>query len=240
MFWAEFRRGFLDILPLLAGVMPFALLFGTLASQKGLSPAEIVLMCATVYAGGAQFVSIDVWATPVPMLAVVLATGLANARYFLMGAALRPHVTGLSWPARLWFVGIHSDETWAIALKRSQTAALTPGYVLGLTGLFYLNWPFWCLIGALVGGLIDDPARYGADFMFVAMFLCLIRGMWQGRISLVAVGASTVAGLAAQQLLPGHWYIFIGAVSGMLAAAAFWSPGGGRDESCDAKLEART
>lgn len=223
-FQSEFRRGFLDIAPLLLGVVPFALLFGTLAAQKGLSPAEVVLMCATVYAGGAQFVSIDVWDTPVPVLAVVLATGLANTRYFLMGAALRSHVQTLSWPSRVWFVAIHSDETWALALKRSKTAALTPGYVLGLTLIFYLNWPIWCLVGAVLGSAIDDPTRYGADFMFIAMFLCLISGMWQGRSSLISVSAAALAALGAYHLLPGHWYIFIGAVAGMAAAAVSFTP----------------
>lgn len=223
-FSSEFRRGFLDIAPLLLGVIPFALLFGTLAAQKGLSPAEVVLMCATVYAGGAQFVSIDVWDTPVPILAVVLATGLANTRYFLMGAALRPHVQSLPWPSRAWFVAIHSDETWALALKRAQNTTLTPGYVLGLTLVFYLNWPIWCLIGALLGSAIDDPAQYGADFMFVAMFLCLIRGLWQGRSSVISVSSSALAALAAYHYLPGHWYIFIGAVAGMTAAALWHGP----------------
>jgi len=218
-FSSEFRRGFLDIAPLLFGVAPFGLLFGTLAAAKGLNPAEVVLMCATVYAGGAQFVSIDVWATPVPVLAVVLATGLANSRYFLMGAALRGHLDQIPWPTRAWFIAIHSDETWAIGLKRARQTKLTAGYILGLTGVFYINWPVWCLVGALVGGAIQDPARYGADFMFVAMFLCLIRGMVSGRASLIAITASALCALGVHHFVPGHWYIFAGAVTGMAAAA---------------------
>ncbi len=218
-FTSEFRRGFLDIAPLLFGVAPFGLLFGTLAAAKGLSPAEVVLMCATVYAGGAQFVSIDVWATPVPVLAVVFATALANSRYFLMGAALRGKLDNVPWPTRAWYIAIHSDETWAIGLKRARKTDLTAGYVLGLTGVFYINWPVWCLVGVLVGGAIQDPARYGADFMFVAMFLCLIRGMYQGRASLIAIGASAISAFIVHQFVPGHWYIFAGAVTGMGAAA---------------------
>ncbi|HAE02005.1 MAG TPA: branched-chain amino acid ABC transporter permease [Rhodospirillaceae bacterium] len=218
-FWPELRRGFLDILPLMAGVVPFGLLFGTLAVQKGLSPLEVILMCATTYAGGAQFVSIDVWATPVPVFAVVLATALANTRYFLMGAALRPHVRHLPFVTKAWFVTIHSDETWALAIKRCGSARLTPGYVIGLTVMFYLNWPISCAIGAWLGSAIENPARFGADFMFVAMFLCLIRGMWQGRTSLVAVLGSALCALVAHLWLPGHWYIFIGALGGMSAVA---------------------
>jgi 4-azaleucine resistance transporter AzlC len=221
-FWGELRRGFLDIAPLMAGVVPFGLLFGTLAVQKGLSPLEVILMCATTYAGGAQFVSIDVWATPVPVFAVVLATALANTRYFLMGAALRPHVQTLPLPIKAWFVVIHSDETWALALKRSGETPLTPGYVIGLTVLFYLNWPVSCAIGAWLGSAIENPARFGADFMFVAMFLCLIRGLWQGRTSLVAVLGSALCAVAGHLWLPGYWYIFIGAMGGMVCVALMY------------------
>lgn len=217
----EFRRGFRDIAPLLLGVVPFALLFGTLAARKGLSPLETVLMSATTYAGGAQFVSIDVWETPVPVLAVILATALANTRYILMGAALRPHILHLPWLTRIGFVSIHSDETWALALQRSRQTTLTPGYVLGLTLIFYLNWPLWCGIGAVLGGAVENPSRFGADFMFVAMFLCLIRGMWQGRSSLIAILGSACCALIAYHSLLGHWYIFIGALGGMLAVILF-------------------
>lgn len=219
-FSQEFRRGFLDIAPLLFGVAPFGLLFGTLAAQKGLSPIETILMCVTVYAGGAQFVSIDVWSSPVPVLAVVAATALANTRYFLMGAALRPHVATLPTGMRWTFLVIHSDETWALALKRANGGtALTAGYVLGLIGVFYINWPLWAGIGAVFGGVIDDPARYGADFMFAAMFIGLIGGLWRGRSSLIVLCASGLAALAAYHWVPGHWYIFVGAIAGMIAGA---------------------
>jgi 4-azaleucine resistance transporter AzlC len=223
-FAAEFRRGFLDIAPLILGLIPFALLFGTLAAQKGLSPLEVVLMCLTVYAGGAQFVSIDVWATPVPVLAVVLATALANSRYLLMGAALRAHVRDLPWPARAWYLAIHSDETWALGLKRAAHTPLSVGYVIGLTVIFYLNWPFWCGVGAVLGGAIEDPARFGADFMFVAMFIGLICGMWQGRGSGFAIAAAAGAAWAVHRWTDGHWYIFAGALAGMAAGALAYRP----------------
>lgn len=223
-FTAEFRRGFLDIAPLVLGLIPFALLFGTLAAQKGLSPLEVVLMCMTVYAGGAQFVSIDVWATPVPMLAVVVATALANSRYLLMGAALRVHIQHLPWPARLWYLAIHSDETWALGLKRAARAPLSAGYVLGLTVIFYLNWPLWCAMGAILGSAIEDPARFGADFMFVAMFIGLICGMWQGRGSGIAIAVAAAAAWAVHRWTDGHWYIFAGALAGMAAGALAYRP----------------
>ena len=79
------------------GVSAFAVgaVFGVLARQAGLGLPEALLMSALVFAGSAQFVALGLWATPLPVLAIVLTTLVVNLRHVLMGAALR------SWLARL-------------------------------------------------------------------------------------------------------------------------------------------
>ena len=218
--WDEMRRGFTEILPMLLGAIPFGMLYGALAAQKGLSPLETVLMSTLVYAGGAQFIAIDMWATPTPVAAIVAATLMVNARHLLMGAALQPHLGGLPRPARIGFVAIHSDETWAVALQRtSRGRRLSLGYVIGLVVPFYLQWPVAGYVGNVFGGLVKDPARYGADFVFTAVFLCLIVGLWQGRRSAPPVVAAALAASAGYLWLPGVWYLFLGAIAGTLAGA---------------------
>ncbi len=218
---AEARRGFLDIVPMILGAIPFGMLYGALAAQKGLSPLEVVLMSALVFAGGSQFIAVEMWASPTPVLAIVAATALVNARHILMGAALAPHLDGLPRAVRLAYVGVHADESWAVGLKRATRGpGLTGAYVLGMIVPFYLQWPAAGWVGAAFGRLVEDPARYGADFVFTAMFICLTVGLWRGRASAPPVIAAAVAG---HLLLPGVWYVFLGAVAGTLAGA-FLSP----------------
>jgi hypothetical protein len=50
----DFAAGFLTIAPLLVAVVVYGLLFGTLAAQKGLSPLEVAIMSATVFAGASS------------------------------------------------------------------------------------------------------------------------------------------------------------------------------------------
>lgn len=57
----DFRQGIFEVAPVLVAATPFGLLWGTLAAGKGLSPFESWLMSATVFAGAAQFVAIEVW-----------------------------------------------------------------------------------------------------------------------------------------------------------------------------------
>ncbi|MEQ8603304.1 MAG: AzlC family ABC transporter permease [Marivibrio sp.] len=216
----EARRGFLDILPLLLGAVPFALLYGALAAQKGLSAVETGLMSALVFAGGAQFIAVDMWTTPAPVAAIVAACLLVNARHLLMGAALAPHLMHLPKPVRLFYIAIHADESWAVGLKRATRGpGLTSAYVLGMIVPFYIQWPIGGVIGNLFGGLVTDPARFGADFVFTAMFLCLTVGLWRGRPSAPPVIAAALAATLGYLALPGVWYVFLGAAAGTVAAA---------------------
>lgn len=50
--------------PLIVAVMPIGLVFGAVAAGKGLSGAEVTLMSALVFAGGSQFVAMDMWTHP--------------------------------------------------------------------------------------------------------------------------------------------------------------------------------
>lgn len=215
----DFSAGVLTILPLLVAVVVYGLLFGTLAAQKGLSPLEVALMSATVFAGASQFVAVEIWTSP-PAVVLLAATALmVNLRHVLMGAALAPFLKG--WPRGATALSLYmmADENWAFALRRGATAPLTPAYYLGLALPLYVGWIVCTFFGTIFGGVLQDPARYGLDFAFTAVFLTLLVGMWQGRRSLMPWAASAVVATAAYAWLPGVWYIALGGLAGTLAGA---------------------
>ena len=188
----EFAAGAFTILPLLVAILVYGLLFGTLAAQKGLSPLEVALMSATVFAGASQFVALEIWSAP-PAIALLAATALmVNLRHVLMGAALAPHVK--VWPRGLIYGCLYfmADENWAFALQRGTKAPLTPAYYLGLSLPLYFGWITCTSLGAVFGGFLQDPARYGLDFAFTAVFLTLLAGLRKGRRSLAQIGRAHV------------------------------------------------
>ena len=73
--------------------------------------------------------------------------------------------------------------------------------------------------GALLGGLIEDPAAWGFDFAFTAVFIGLVAGFWRGRTTLVVACASAAGAILAHKFLPGAWYVVIGAGCGVTVAA---------------------
>src|SRR6478735_5679112 len=95
--WRSFQAGALRmVFPGLAS-LPFGIGFGVAAAQKGLSAFETTLMSFTVMAGTSQMVALDIWAQPLPLLALAISVFVANLRYFVMGAALQPYLPHLPW-----------------------------------------------------------------------------------------------------------------------------------------------
>ncbi|WP_137135227.1 AzlC family ABC transporter permease [Rhizobium sp. FKY42] len=215
---AEFSAGIKSILPLVLAALPIGFVFGTVASGNGLSPLETTLMSALVFAGGSQFVAMDLWQHPASWSALGLAALLVNLRHILMGASLARSL-GLF---RIWqkipALLVMADENWALAEARANRQALTPAFYLGLALPFYLGWIMASLSGALFGTLLGDLAVYGLDFAFPAVFIVLLMGFWKGRQTGLVLLASASASLAVHTLVPGAWYIAAGALAGLAAA----------------------
>ncbi|WP_372396864.1 AzlC family ABC transporter permease [Azospirillum sp. HJ39] len=214
----EFALGAIHCLPVMAGAVPFGFLLGSLAAKAGLSPLDMGLMSALVFAGSSQFVAVELLDKGTAGLAVVGAILLVNLRHLLLGATLEPRFRGVA-PARaglaLFFM---TDEQWALALRRGEGLTLAYWYGVGVT--LYLAWLASTVAGTLAGALIADPAAWGLDFTFIAVFLCLLAGFWRGVGSLPPWLASAAAALGAHALSPGGpWHILAGALAGGAVAA---------------------
>lgn len=215
----DLAAGALTILPVLVAVVVYGLLFGTLAAQKGLSPLEVALMSATVFAGASQFVAVEIWTSPPGVLLLGTTALMVNLRHVLMGAALAPFVT--RWSRRQLYGGLFfmADENWAFALQRAARTELSPAYYMGLSLPLYGGWIATTTAGAILGSALQDLKGYGLDFAFTAVFLTLLVGLWRGRRSLAPWLASAAAAVAAYSLLPGVWYILLGGLAGTLVGA---------------------
>lgn len=258
--WTEAREGVRDIAPAAIAAIPIGALFGALATAKGLSVAEVALMSAAVFAGGAQFAAVEIWRFPAPVAVLAFSTLLINARHILMGASLAPKVGALRpWQRALSF-GIMADENWALMERRALTHPLSASYVFGMGAFFWVSWQIWTCMGALAGSFMGNPRAWGADFAFSALFIGLIAsfwksrtssrarpadprsgfggrvvdlvaGFWKGSATGVTVVASGLAAALAYRWVGPPWHVAAGAVAGIAAAALF---SGGADVNASA------
>ena len=77
---------------MMVAYVPIGLLWGTLAAGKGFSALEAMLMSIFVYAGASQFVAVDMWREPVPLVLLIATTLVVNLRHVLMSASLSRHI----------------------------------------------------------------------------------------------------------------------------------------------------
>lgn len=219
MTWkSEFASGQKAIAPMIVAAMPIGLVFGAVAATKGLSPLEIALMSSLVFAGGSQFVAMDIWTHPANWTAIGFAALLVNIRHVLMGASLGRKMGAFSTGQKYLGMLFMADEIWAMAETRASRALLMPAYYAGLTLVFYINWVASSLAGALLGAFLGDPALIGLDFAFPAVFIVLVMGIWRGPATGVALIASAAASIAVYKTVAGAWYIAAGAGAGLVAA----------------------
>jgi 4-azaleucine resistance transporter AzlC len=220
----EFRRGALEILPILLAAFPIGLLWGTLAVKKGFSPLEAGVASAGAFGGAAQFVAIDLWRDPVPWLLVIFSVFVVNARHVLMGASLSRHIGHISPRLRPIVMFLMVDEVWALAERRALRRPLTWPYYLGLGLPLWVSWVTASVIGAIIGRSLGEPAAYGIDFAFSALFIAILASFWQGPKTGAILAASGAVAALSKLLIPGAWYIVLGGLAGVVLAAATHTP----------------
>jgi 4-azaleucine resistance transporter AzlC len=216
---ADFAAGAFAIAPVLAAAIPIALLFGTLSVAKGLSVAETSLMSMTVFAGALQFVAIDQWSNPVPIGLLAFTALVVNIRHVLMGASLGRSMGDFSSPQKYAGMFFLTDESWAFAEQRARKASLTPAFYFGSGVALWSVWNIASLAGAVLGAGLGDPAAYGFDFAFSAVFIAILTGFWSNwRTGAVLLASGAVSALV-KLSVDGAWYIMAGALAGIIVAA---------------------
>ena len=215
----EARAGVLAMLPVAGAAIPFAMVLGSEAIRQGLTIYEVTLMSLTVFAGSSQFIAVSLWQHPAPWASLTLAVLLVNLRHTLMAASLAPKLA--HFPHWLKPVGIFlmADETWALNERRASATRLTPAYYFGVALCLYVLWACGTALGAGLGAFIPDPKMFGFDFVFPAVFICLVIGFAKSWQSLPVILASGLAAVAAKLYIGGTIYIIVGGVAGMCVAA---------------------
>ncbi|WP_395004937.1 AzlC family ABC transporter permease [Cypionkella sp.] len=228
-----FWRGVVDALPFVVVIVPFAMLFGLLASEAGLHLYEIILFSVVVFAGASQFAALALLKDHAPVL-IVLVTALAvNLRMLMYSVALAPHLGAARARTRAFIAYFLVDQSFALAMqdyekRPAQSLAEKLGYFFGAVTPIVPVWTISTIAGALVGRSI--PAGYALDFAVPITFLAMTAPMLRTRAHWVAavVSVGLVLGLRA---MPYGTGLLVAAAAGMVAGAAMetWAARGKHD-----------
>ncbi|MFL5627240.1 MAG: AzlC family ABC transporter permease [Ktedonobacteraceae bacterium] len=204
------------ILPIALGDAAYGLVFGVLAQQAKLSILEVFLMSGLVFAGSAQLIVLSLWSMPLPIGTILLTTLIVNLRNLLMGAAISPWFLRLSPFKAYTTIFFLADENWALTMGEFAKGKRNAAFLLGSGLVLLIVWVSSTVTGRMLGSVVHDPARWGLDFIFTAVFLSLLVGLWKGKSDILPwIVAATVA-VAAAHYLPGKWYILLGGLAGSI------------------------
>ncbi len=176
-------------IPVAISAFTVGLVFGILARQAKLSIVQALLMSSLVFAGASQFVALSLW-TVVPLPVItIILTTFVVNMRHLLMGAA----------LRPWF------------------SRLSPSKVY--TSVLFVAWVSSTVVGQTVGASIQNPARWGLDFAFTAVFIALLVGMWKGKSNFFAWAVAAIVAIAAAHWLPGKWYILLGGIAGSAVGA---------------------
>jgi len=174
----------------------FGVVYGLAARSAGFSLVDALAMSTLVLAGASQFAAVGLITAGTAWPAIVLLTGLLNARHLLYSAALAPWFRGRPALERAASAHVLTDETFALALSHFRRVGRfdRPGYWLAAS---FVVGPWIVATGAgYVGGqIIPDPGRLGLDIVFPAAMGGLAIGLIAGRRELAAAGAGLLIGV---------------------------------------------
>jgi predicted branched-subunit amino acid permease len=196
---SAFRAGFLAGLPFLLVGGPFAVLFGVIATEAGLSVAQTMGFSVLVIAGASQVTAIQLITENAPVWLVIAAALAVNLRMAMYSASLQPHLREASLAQRALIAYLNVDGSYALSIQKFEDEPDWPprDKVLFFIGTTVLMLPFW-IGGTWIGAVAGDalPESLELDFAMPILFLAMVGPMLRTPAHLGAAVASILGALA--------------------------------------------
>jgi predicted branched-subunit amino acid permease len=217
---AEFRAGFVEMLPVCIGVIPFGLVCGVGAAAAGANFAGAIGLSTIIFSGAAQILACQMLAAGAPVAVVILTCSVLGLRFLMYSAAMAPPLAPLPrrWSGALAF--LLTDQAFGAFIRRYDAHGDSRSAALHFAGGGAALWTFWQatnVTGFLAGNVI--PAAWSLDFTVPLCFLALLAPALRGAPH---VAAAVVAGVAVMALdaLPMRLNLVVAGLLGIAAGTA--------------------
>ncbi|WGW04830.1 AzlC family ABC transporter permease [Tropicibacter oceani] len=217
---SSYWRGARDATPFLLVVIPFAMLFGVIATEAGLTVFETLSFSVVVIAGAAQFTAVHLMSDHAPTVVVLVSALAVNLRMAMYSASITPHLGPLPFWKRALVGYFLVDQTYAACMleyeRRDMTLAEKFAYFMGVTTPICPPWYLATLAGAWMGNAI--PANLGLDMVLPIAFIAMLGPALRTRAHIFAALAATALALLFAWV-PYNLGLIIAGVGGMITGA---------------------
>lgn len=214
-------QGIFSGLPFIIVLVPFATLFGVVATEAGLNVAETVGFSLLVIAGAAQFTAVQLMVEDAPVWIVLAASLAVNMRMAMYSASIQPHLGELPLMKRALVAYTLVDQNFAAASMRFEEAPDRPIqekflFFIGVIVPLFPLWVGFSWVGAVAGNLIPDWLEL--DFALPILFLAIVAPMLKTLAHLGAAITSIVVALLLSFLPSGTGVLLSGGIAMMVGA----------------------
>ena len=214
---ADFREGFLEMMPACIGLTPFGLVTGVGAASAGADWLGALGMSAIIFSGAAQVLAAQLFAAGAPLAVIILTCFVAGLRFLMYSAAMAPYMKPL--PSR-WQKGLAfllTDQAFAASIRRfhaTDDAHAPASHFLGGGAALWIWWQVTNMAGYFAGNLI--PASWSLDFAVPLCFVALVAPLLRETPTVLA---AVIAGVAVVALdgLPMKLNLIVAGVLGIAA-----------------------
>jgi len=218
----DLRLGFLHFLPVGLVIFGYALVFGVLAVNSGLTVAEACFMSLTVFAGASQFIALPMIQKGASIWALTAMALVVNLRHLLYGLNIgRKYGDAGRWKLLAVSAGI-VDETYAFNTIGPGGPIRSIPYFAGTALCSYVVWNTGTLLGALAGRWTEALSTGGLDFAMIAVFISMVGSSIRRKGDWFVIVLSVVVALITFRTVGGYWHLFAaGLLMPMTAATIF-------------------
>lgn len=211
----------IQALPFLVVIIPFAVLFGVVATEAGMDLAKVMGFSVLVLAGASQFTAIQLILDNAPAVIVILSGLAVNLRMAMYSASLVPWLRDASGAQKAWLAYALIDQSYALSIQhyeRHPRLSLQQrlAYFAGTATMLCIPWMIATWVGATVGQAIPDSIAL--DFAMPITFLAMIAPMLRTTAHLAACFVAVSSALALAWM-PSGLGLLIAAPLGMAAGA---------------------
>ncbi len=219
------RKGMVLNLPVVTSVVAYGFVCGVLSRKVEMTVWQVAALSGLMYSGTAQLLIAGLWTTDVGIAAALVSVLAISLRYVLIAATCAPLLKPFPIPARYLMVSLVADENWGVAMAHRDKDTIGGALLLGGGLTLWVGWMISTLSGWYFGAIINDPAQFGLDFDFTAVFLSLVIIMARDSKNrpLITIACAAIAALLAHRFLGGSWPIISAGVAGASAAALTYS-----------------
>ena len=212
------RAGAREALGVPAAVLGAGFLgYGSLAGDAGYSIWLTLTATLAIWALPGQLVLLDMWQAGAPLIAVILAVSLANARFLPMTMTLMPMLRDDSHPTWRYYLAAHlvAMVAWVACMRRcpGMPARERLHFFMGFGTVCVVSCAVMVAIGYLIADAIPQQLQIGLVFLSPLYFFVIMAGEVRSRLMALALGCGAVAGPLCQLYSP-QWGVLMAGVGG--------------------------